>query len=81
VGKRADVIIVALDRLHLTPRPDIVSAVVYAAEAADVRTVVIDGQVVMRERELTTVSEREVIEEATAQARQLFQRARLDGEF
>ncbi|MDQ1525092.1 MAG: 5-methylthioadenosine/S-adenosylhomocysteine deaminase [Pyrinomonadaceae bacterium] len=81
VGKRADVIVVALDRLHLTPRPDIVSAVVYAAEAVDVRTVVIDGQVVMRERELTTVSEREVIEEATEQARQLFQRARLDIEF
>ncbi|MDQ1558113.1 MAG: 5-methylthioadenosine/S-adenosylhomocysteine deaminase [Pyrinomonadaceae bacterium] len=81
VGKRADVIVVALDRLHLTPRPDIVSAVVYAAEAADVRTVVIDGQVVMRERELTTVSEREVIEEATEQARQLFQRAQLDVEF
>ncbi|MDQ1591723.1 MAG: 5-methylthioadenosine/S-adenosylhomocysteine deaminase [Pyrinomonadaceae bacterium] len=81
VGKRADVIVVALDRLHLTPRPDIVSAVVYAAEAADVRSVVIDGQVVMRERELTTASEREVIEDATEQARQLFQRARLDGEF
>ncbi|MDQ1611312.1 MAG: 5-methylthioadenosine/S-adenosylhomocysteine deaminase [Pyrinomonadaceae bacterium] len=81
VGKRADVIVVALDRLHLTPRPDIVSAVVYAAEAADVRTVVIDGQVVMRERELTTVSEREVIDDATEQARQLFQRARLDIEF
>ncbi|MDX6270372.1 MAG: 5-methylthioadenosine/S-adenosylhomocysteine deaminase [Acidobacteriota bacterium] len=81
VGKRADLIVLALDRLHLTPRPDIVSAVVYAAEAADVRTVVIDGQVVMRERELTTVSEREVIEDATEQARQLFQRARLDVEF
>jgi 5-methylthioadenosine/S-adenosylhomocysteine deaminase len=81
VGKRADLIVVALDRLHLTPRPDVVSAVVYAAEAADVQTVVIDGRVVMRERELTTVSEREVIAEATEQAQQLFQRARLDGEF
>jgi cytosine/adenosine deaminase-related metal-dependent hydrolase len=79
-GKRADVIVVALDRLHLTPRPDIVSAVVYAAQATDVRTVVIDGQIVMRERELTTVNEREVIAEANEQAKHLFQRARLDGE-
>ena len=77
-GKRADCIVVALDRLHLTPRPDIVSAIVYAAEAADVRTVLIDGHVVMRERELTTVSEREVIAEAGEQAKHLFQRARID---
>jgi 5-methylthioadenosine/S-adenosylhomocysteine deaminase len=71
-GKRADVIVVALDRLHLTPRPDLVSALVYAAEATDVRTVVIDGQIVMRERELTTINEREVIAEANVQAKHLF---------
>jgi 5-methylthioadenosine/S-adenosylhomocysteine deaminase len=79
-GKRADCIVVALDRLHLTPRPDIVSAIVYAAQAADVRTVVIDGRVVMRERELATLDEREVIAEASEQAKHLFQRARLGGE-
>jgi 5-methylthioadenosine/S-adenosylhomocysteine deaminase len=79
-GKRADLIVVAIDRLHLTPRPDIVSAVVYAAEASDVRTVIIDGQIVMRDGELTTMSEREVIDEASVQAKHLFQRARLDGE-
>ncbi|HZG51162.1 MAG TPA: 5'-deoxyadenosine deaminase [Pyrinomonadaceae bacterium] len=79
-GKRADVTVVALDGLHLTPRPDIVSAVVYAAEATDVRTVVIDGRVVLRERELTTVSEREVIAEARAEASRLFQRAKVSGE-
>jgi 5-methylthioadenosine/S-adenosylhomocysteine deaminase len=79
-GKRADLIVVALDRLHLTPRPDIVSAVVYAAEASDVRTVVIDGQIVMHNGELTTINEREVIDEASEQAKHLFQRARLDGE-
>ncbi len=79
-GKRADCIVVALDRLHLTPHPDIVSAIVYAAGASDVRTVVIDGRIVMRESELTTLSEREVIAEANEQAKHLFQRARLDGE-
>ena len=80
MGKRADVIIVELDRLHSTPRPDIVSAVVYAAQATDVRTVVIDGRIVMRERNLTTLSEQEVIAEASAQAKQLFQRAKLVAE-
>jgi 5-methylthioadenosine/S-adenosylhomocysteine deaminase len=79
-GKRADCIVVALEQLHLTPRPDIVSAIVYAAQAADVRSVVIDGRIVMRERKLLTMNEREVIDEAAEQAQHLFQRARLDGE-
>lgn len=78
-GKRADLIIVALDRLHLTPRPDIVSALVYAAQATDVTTVIIDGQIIMRDRELMTMSEREVIAEAIVQAKHLFQRASLAG--
>jgi 5-methylthioadenosine/S-adenosylhomocysteine deaminase len=76
-GKRADVSIVALDRLHLTPRPDIVSAIVYAAEASDVRTVIIDGRVVMRERELLTVNERDVLAEAERQSELLFARANI----
>lgn len=75
VGKRADITILHLERLHLTPRPDLISSIVYAAEAADVRDVLIDGRVVMRERELQTLSERDVINEAHAQAEQLFQRA------
>jgi 5-methylthioadenosine/S-adenosylhomocysteine deaminase len=66
-----------LDRLHLTPSPDIVSAIIYAAEAADVRTVLIDGQIVMREGELLTVNEREVIAEARRQSARLFDRAAL----
>jgi len=64
VGKRADLAVLDLERLHLTPRPDVVSTVVYAAEAADVRTVLIDGQLVLRDGELLTMDEREVIAEA-----------------
>ncbi|HZH91090.1 MAG TPA: 5'-deoxyadenosine deaminase [Pyrinomonadaceae bacterium] len=79
-GKRADVCVVELDRLHLTPRPDVVSAIVYAAQSTDVSTVVIDGRIVMRERELTTLDEREVVAEAREQAKHLFQRARLGEE-
>jgi 5-methylthioadenosine/S-adenosylhomocysteine deaminase len=77
VGKRADVSVVALDELHTTPRPDIVSTLVYAAEASDVRSVVIDGRLVMRERELLTLDESEVINEARQKAGELFARAGL----
>jgi 5-methylthioadenosine/S-adenosylhomocysteine deaminase len=66
-GKRADLILIDLERLHTTPRPDVVSTVVYAAEAADVRAVLIDGRIVMRDGRLTTLDEREVIADARRQ--------------
>jgi 5-methylthioadenosine/S-adenosylhomocysteine deaminase len=76
-GKRADISVVALDSLHTMPRPDIISTLVYAAQASDVRAVVIDGQLVMRERELLTLDESEVIAEAQREAGALFTRAGL----
>jgi 5-methylthioadenosine/S-adenosylhomocysteine deaminase len=66
-GKRADLILIDLERLHTTPRPDVVSTIVYAAEAADVRAVLIDGRIVMRDGQLTTLDEREVIADAMRQ--------------
>ena len=77
-GKRADVIVVSLDRLHSTPRPaDLPSAVVYSAQADDVRTAIIDGRMAMLERELLTLDEREVIEEANRESELLQERAGL----
>jgi 5-methylthioadenosine/S-adenosylhomocysteine deaminase len=67
VGKLADITVVELERLHTTPRPEVVSTIVYAAEACDVRDVLIDGRVVLREGELTTLSESEVVAEARQQ--------------
>jgi 5-methylthioadenosine/S-adenosylhomocysteine deaminase len=69
VGKRADLQLINLDRLHTTPRPDPISAIVYAAEAGDVETVFIDGQIVMQEGRLLTFNEEDVITQAHEQAR------------
>ncbi len=75
-GKRADVILVNLNRLHSSPRPvDIVSAIVYSAEAADVETVIVDGRLLMRNRELLTIDEQEVFDEANREAVLLRERA------
>src|SRR5436305_5867803 len=76
VGKLADLIIVNLDCLHSTPLPaEIVSAIVYSAQACDVRDVFIDGQQIMRERNLLMMNEREVIDEANREATLLRTRA------
>jgi 5-methylthioadenosine/S-adenosylhomocysteine deaminase len=75
-GKRADVIVVNLNPLHSTPRPpDIVSAIVYSAEASDVETVIVNGRLLMRERELLTIDERAVLDEANREAALLRERA------
>ena len=71
VGKRADLVLLNLNRLHTTPQPDLISTVVYAAEASDVETVIIDGQVVMRDRQLLTLDEQTIINQAQDEARQL----------
>jgi len=71
VGKRADLTLLNLGALHTTPHPDTVSTIVYAAEASDVDTVIIDGRVVMRTRELMTLDEQAVIREAKEQSERL----------
>jgi 5-methylthioadenosine/S-adenosylhomocysteine deaminase len=69
VGKRADLVVVEANRLHLSPRyshPDAPYALlVYSAQAAEVRDTVVDGKVLLRNRELTQLDEKELI--ATAQ--------------
>jgi len=66
VGKRADLVVVDLDGLHQTPRYNIYSHLVYATKASDVRTVVIEGRVVMRDRRLLTLDETLIKQRARA---------------
>jgi 5-methylthioadenosine/S-adenosylhomocysteine deaminase len=78
VGKRADVIVVDLAQPHSSPhRDEVVSALVYSAGSSDVRTTIIDGRVVMRDRELLTLIEADVIAEANREAGALGERAGL----
>ena len=71
VGKRADVAVVRLDRLHATPVTDVVSALVYSVEQDDVDTVIIDGKLLMSGRELLTINEQETIRNAQVQRENL----------
>jgi 5-methylthioadenosine/S-adenosylhomocysteine deaminase len=77
VGKRADLTLLDLGGLHTTPQPDLISTIVYAAQPENVGTVIIDGRVVMRERELLTLDETGVLAEAREQARALSNAASL----
>ncbi|MFL6230859.1 MAG: amidohydrolase family protein [Pyrinomonadaceae bacterium] len=63
-GKRADLIVVDLDDLNQVPLYNIYSQLVYATKAADVRTVVVEGRVLMRDRKLLTLDEESIKRDA-----------------
>lgn len=68
-GKRADLVVVELGKLHSSPRytysPDaIYSHLVYGARAADVRDVFVDGRPLLRDRALLTIDEDAIIARA-----------------
>ena len=60
VGKQADLILINLNQPHLTPLYHPFSHLVYAASGADVDTVFIAGQMVMRQRKLLTLDWEEI---------------------
>jgi 5-methylthioadenosine/S-adenosylhomocysteine deaminase len=71
VGKRADLIIVDRDQPHLAPGPDPYSTLVYAARGSDVRTTIVDGEVLVSDFQPVRVDRAEVVAEARAAARDL----------
>ena len=52
-GKKADLVLLDRDRPHLCPSPDPWSAIVYSARGTDVRTVLVDGEVLVHDFALT----------------------------
>lgn len=74
-GARADVITVDLSGAHTTPSSgDAVASLVYSGQSQDVRDVVVNGQILMRDRRLTNVDEAAVLSAArTASARLIAQ--------
>jgi 5-methylthioadenosine/S-adenosylhomocysteine deaminase len=63
-GKKADLILIALDAPNAVPMYDVYAQLAYALKANDVKTVVIAGRIVMRDRKLLTVNEEEVLAKA-----------------
>ena len=67
VGKLADFFLVNLQSIHFTPLNDIIKQLVYADVGRSIEHVVINGQVVMRARQVSTVNASEVLSQSRAQ--------------
>lgn len=75
-GKRADLILVDISQLHNSPhfRHDphsVYAQIIYAAKSTDVSDVMVNGRWLMRNRQLTTINEVELLKEAQEYARRI----------
>ncbi|MGB5014065.1 MAG: amidohydrolase [Pyrinomonadaceae bacterium] len=75
-GKRADIAIVDLDSLNQVPYFNIYSSLVYSTKATDVRTVIINGRVVMLDRRLLTLNESGIKKDANAYRKKIIESLR-----
>lgn len=62
IGKDADIILVDMNKPHLTPLYNCYSHLVYAASGSDVKTSIIGGKIVMKDRQLLTIDVEEAME-------------------
>jgi 5-methylthioadenosine/S-adenosylhomocysteine deaminase len=82
VGKRADIILIDVDRPHYTPHhfaygPNIASNLVFCGRGSDVRTVIVDGQIIVEDGVPTTLDRVAVQREAQKSSEHILQRAGL----
>lgn len=71
VGKKADMILIGLNRPHLQPVHNIVSLLAYSVNGADVDTTIVNGKILMQNRQLLTLDEQEVMRQGNRRAKRI----------
>lgn len=71
VGKKADTILIDLNRPHLQPVHNIVSLLAYSVNGADVDTTIVNGKILMQNRQLLTLDEQEVMRQGNRRAKRI----------
>ena len=74
VGKRADLVLVNLETIHSQPINDIFSQIVHCAKASDVQTVIVNGEILMRDRQLRRLDDNRILANAKIANRDLMER-------
>lgn len=73
-GYKADIVMLDLHQPHLTPLYDPIANLVYAAQSSDIKTVIIDGNLVMKDHHVLTMDEERVLFEAERLGQDLIKR-------
>jgi 5-methylthioadenosine/S-adenosylhomocysteine deaminase len=75
-GRLADIVTVDLEKPHLQPVHDVVSNLVYCANGNDVSMTMVDGRILMEDRKVLSLDEKQTIEQAGRRAQTIKQRCR-----
>jgi 5-methylthioadenosine/S-adenosylhomocysteine deaminase len=71
VGKKADIIVLDLQSPHLVPLYSPLSAIVYSANGADVKDVIVNGRILFKDRTFRTLDPDEIIERVTTLSKEI----------
>ena len=69
VGKKADLILVDIDKPHFAPWNNPVSDLVYSAQGSDVKTTIVNGKILMKDYEVLTLDVERIMAETERIAR------------
>ncbi len=70
-GKKADIIVIDLNSPHLCPVYDPISTLVYSASGADVKDVIVDGKIIMKDRKFTSLDPIKIMEKVRGISRKV----------
>jgi 5-methylthioadenosine/S-adenosylhomocysteine deaminase len=70
-GKKADLILIDLNKPHLQPVHDLTSLLAYSANGGDVDTTIVNGRILMRNRRLLTIDEEELFREVRVRSKRI----------
>ena len=76
-GKKGDIAVIQMDRLHIAPTSDPYSALVYSCQSSDVRDVFVDGIARVRNGEVLGIREDALIRNARSHSKALIERSQL----
>jgi 5-methylthioadenosine/S-adenosylhomocysteine deaminase len=74
-GKKADIILIDMNSPHLVPKLMPVQRVAYEVTGSDVSTVIVNGKILMENRKVLTVNEKNIIDMAQSEAEKMLKRA------
>lgn len=77
-GKRADIVTIDCTAPHLVPDLNPVSTVVYAANGQDINHVLVNGQMIVKQGEILTMDEEEILYKVRVQARKLLAKTNIN---
>ncbi|MGN8646545.1 amidohydrolase family protein [Gracilibacillus sp. HCP3S3_G5_1] len=77
IGKKADLILIDIDQPHISPSHSLISTIINAVNSNDVNDSVIDGKIVMKDREVLTLDEEKILYESKKRIKKIAEKANI----